>query len=63
MQYDKTSPATAGRMKIARRFTIGVSQLDSTLQYINNQERHHSKVRFEDEIAKILEKHGLKDFG
>ncbi len=44
-------------------FTIGVSQLESTVNYIMNQERHHSKISFEQEFQKILERHGIKEFG
>ena len=43
-------------------FSIGVSQVNSTVRYINNQERHHVKVRFEDEFRMILERHGIKEF-
>src|SRR5437879_306049 len=43
-------------------FTIGISQVEETVRYINNQERHHLKVRFEDEFRKILERHGIKEF-
>ncbi len=43
-------------------FSIGVSQVESTIRYINNQERHHAKVRFVDEFRMILERHGIKEF-
>ncbi len=42
-------------------FTIGVSQVPATVQYINNQKKHHSKVTFDEEFKAILERHGLKE--
>src|SRR5579883_3110533 len=44
-------------------FTIGVSQLESTVNYILNQERHHSKMNSAQEFQRILERHGIKGFG
>ena len=40
-------------------FTIGVSQLQNTIHYINNQERHHSRMNFGQELEKMLERHGI----
>ena len=41
-------------------FSIGVSQIKKTKQYISNQEEHHRKVSFQDEINMFLEKHGIQ---
>jgi len=41
-------------------FSIGISQVKSTMDYINNQERRHQKVSFEDEYISFLKKHGIK---
>ena len=40
-------------------FTIGTSQIDSTVGYISNQPRHHAKMSFKDEWKIILGKHDL----
>ena len=41
-------------------FTIGVSQLQATVRYIDNQERHHAKKTFAQEWKHMLERHGMK---
>jgi putative transposase len=41
-------------------FTIGVSQLEVTVRYIDNQEKHHRKITFDEELARMLERHGIK---
>ena len=41
-------------------FTIGVSQLQATIHYIDNQERHHAKKTFAQEWKHMLERHGIK---
>ena len=40
-------------------FTIGISQVNSTVHYIQDQKRHHAKFSFSDELKMILKKHGL----
>jgi REP element-mobilizing transposase RayT len=40
-------------------FSIGVSQLPNTIRYINNQEKHHTKMNFTHELEKMLERHGI----
>jgi putative transposase len=42
-------------------FTIGTSQIKSTIIYINNQEQHHAKKNFDVEFQMILQKHGLSE--
>jgi putative transposase len=41
-------------------FTIGVSQLQATIRYIDNQEWHHAKTSFAQEWKKMLDRHGIK---
>lgn len=43
-------------------FSIGVSQLQNTIRYIDNQERHHAKMNFAEELEKMLERHGIQPF-
>ena len=38
-------------------FSIGESQADTVIRYIQNQEGHHRKVTFQDEFRKFLEKY------
>jgi putative transposase len=41
-------------------FTIGISQADETISYIQKQKEHHRKTSFQDEFLKILKKHGIE---
>jgi putative transposase len=41
-------------------FTIGVSQLQTTIAYIRNQEEHHRKHSFEEEFLAFLKKHDIE---
>lgn len=43
-------------------FSIGVSQVDNTVRYIQNQEQHHAKMRFDEELLRMLERHGIKPY-
>jgi len=38
-------------------FSIGESQADDVIRYIQNQEEHHRKVTFQDEFRKFLERY------
>jgi REP element-mobilizing transposase RayT len=40
-------------------FSIGVSQIDSTVAYIRSQARHHRRKTFQQEFLEFLEKHGI----
>jgi REP element-mobilizing transposase RayT len=40
-------------------FSVSRSHLKATVEYIENQERHHSRRTFEEEYVAILKKHGL----
>ena len=39
-------------------FSIGVSGLEDTVQYIQTQEEHHRKKSFPEELEVFLKKHG-----
>jgi putative transposase len=43
-------------------FSIGVSQIETTVKYILNQEQHHAKMNFDEELGKILKRHGIEVF-
>jgi len=43
-------------------FTIGISQREATIRYIENQERHHMRQTFDDELARMLKKHGIEQY-
>ena len=43
-------------------FSIGVSQIENTVKYILNQEQHHAKMNFDEELSKILKRHGIEPF-
>jgi putative transposase len=40
-------------------FTIGISQLQNTIRYINTQEQHHGKMNFAQELEKMLARHRI----
>ncbi len=40
-------------------FTVSASNVDSVIGYIAEQEEHHRKVSFEDELRTFLRKHGV----
>ena len=40
-------------------FTVSASVLPGVVAYIERQEEHHKKMSFEDELKKLLEKHGI----
>ncbi|MDP8206724.1 MAG: IS200/IS605 family transposase [Candidatus Electryonea clarkiae] len=41
-------------------FTVGFSQIEATIQYINNQREHHKVKTFEEEYTAFLEKHQIQ---
>lgn len=41
-------------------FSIGVSQIDDTKRYIENQAEHHHRHTFEEEFIAFLERHGIE---
>jgi putative transposase len=41
-------------------FSIGISQVDKTVAYIQKQMDHHRKKTFEEEFLSFLKKHGME---
>jgi putative transposase len=41
-------------------FSIGISGIDDTVAYIENQAEHHRKRSFQDELKAILKKHEME---
>ncbi len=41
-------------------FTVSESNSNRVAQYVEKQEEHHRKVLFEDELAALLQRHGLE---
>ncbi|MBI2820687.1 MAG: transposase [Acidobacteria bacterium] len=40
-------------------FTVSESQLPRLRRYIENQEKHHRKISFQEELARLLKTHRL----
>ena len=40
-------------------FSVSVSQLDKTIEYIKSQEEHHRKMTFQEEFLALLKKHRI----
>lgn len=40
-------------------FSVGPSQLDSVLEYIDKQQGHHRRRTFQEEYRELLRKHGV----
>jgi putative transposase len=41
-------------------FTVSYSQIEIVRRYIENQEEHHRKTTFEDELRRLVQLHGLE---
>jgi putative transposase len=41
-------------------FSVSVSQLDKTIEYIKGQETHHRKMKFQEEFLTLLKKHRIE---
>jgi REP element-mobilizing transposase RayT len=41
-------------------FSVSVSQLDKTIEYIKGQETHHRKMTFQEEFLALLKKHRIE---
>jgi REP element-mobilizing transposase RayT len=41
-------------------FSVSVSQLDKTIEYIKGQGPHHRKVTFQEEFLELLKKHRIE---
>ena len=42
-------------------FSIGISQRDATVKYIEGQAEHHKRISFEEEFKKFLAAHGIEE--
>jgi REP element-mobilizing transposase RayT len=40
-------------------FSVSESQIPKVIEYINNQEQHHQKISFQDELKALLNKHHI----
>ena len=40
-------------------FSVSVSQLDKTIQYVKNQAEHHQRMSFQEEFVALLKKHRI----
>src|SRR5580700_8637886 len=41
-------------------FSVSMSLLGKTIDYIRNQEQHHRKMSFQEELLTLLKKHGIE---
>ena len=41
-------------------FSVSASNLERVKKYIENQDRHHHRISFQDEVRRLLTKHDLK---
>ncbi|MDP6636858.1 MAG: IS200/IS605 family transposase [Phycisphaerae bacterium] len=41
-------------------FTVSASVQDSVVSYIRNQEVHHRRMSFQDELIRLLDRHGIE---
>ncbi len=41
-------------------FSIGISDIERTTEYINHQAEHHGKMEFKTEFLAFLKKHGIE---
>ena len=41
-------------------FSVSVSSLDDVIEYIQNQEKHHRKMTFQEEFITLLKKHRIE---
>lgn len=56
-------PKRPGRFEWQRgyaAFTVSVSQLEPVRSYVRNQEQHHRRKTFQEELRLMLEKHGVE---
>jgi putative transposase len=51
---------TYAQNRLHGAFSVSASSLAAVGRYIEDQERHHRKMTFEDEFIGLLEKHGVE---
>lgn len=56
---EQTKPGSFAWQEKYGAFSIGTSQVNATIRYINNQEKHHAKRGFIEELKIILKKNGF----
>jgi putative transposase len=62
-QWLKTKSPALHRFEWQRgygAFSVGPTDLDALVVYIDGQERHHRKVTFQDELRAFLKKYGIE---
>ena len=59
MTVSPDQPLFAWQTKYAA-FSVSVSQLDEIINYIENQERHHRKMSFQEEFIALLKRHKIE---
>jgi len=42
-------------------FSVGISQRETTVKYIQSQVEHHQRVSYADEVKKFLAAHGIEE--
>src|SRR5256885_12796540 len=56
-------PKRPGRFEWQRgyaAFTVSVSQLDKVRAYVRNQEQHHRRRTFQEELLALINRHGIE---
>ncbi len=56
----KGLPADFAWQKGYAAFTVSESQEGAVRSYIRNQEKHHRRITFEEELVSLLRKHGIE---
>ena len=59
---DSRKLSGSGKLHVAerlRRFSIGVSGIEETRAYIQNQEEHHRTRTYREEVIMFLQRHRL----
>jgi len=41
-------------------FSVSPSALQNVVKYVKNQQEHHRKVSFEEELKRLLDSHGIE---
>ncbi|HUS18237.1 MAG TPA: IS200/IS605 family transposase [Terriglobales bacterium] len=42
-------------------FSVSISHMEATVAYIRDQQKHHRRRTFEEELAQILKRHGMNE--
>jgi len=60
MKTQKDIPSEFAWQKGYGAFSLGISQKDSLIRYIDGQEEHHRKQTFQDEYRTFMRKYGIE---